>query len=317
MKVGFIGLGNVGSKLASNLARQGDLRVHDIDPERVAMLESMGASGVDSPAMIARECDLIITCLPSPAISSRVMEGENGILEGLGTGKIWCEMSTTDEIELKRLAKLVEARGSDAADSPVSGGCHRAATGNISIFSGCDRNVFDRIFPVMALMGSRILHTGPLGSATVLKVITNYLASANLVTICEALVVARMAEIDLGTAYDAIRISSGNSFVHETEGQVILNGSRNINFTMDLVVKDTGLFQEIADRHEVKLDISPVITTLFSEALDRYGPREWSPNVIRLLEDQCGIRVKAPGFPEEIVDTGEKRTGIEIKSRKA
>ena len=314
MRAGFIGLGNVGSKLAGNLARQnGGLHVYDIDQERVRSLEGMGGRGTGSPAELASKCDIIITCLPSPEVSSRVMEGEGGILAGFGPGKIWCEMSTTDEIELKRLAKLVEEHGGDAADSPVSGGCHRAATGNISIFTGCSRPVFERLFPVLSIMGGRILHTGPLGSATVLKVVTNYLASANLAAVCEALVVTRMVGLDLATAYEAIRISSGNSFVHETESQVILNGSRNINFTMDLVVKDTSLFQEIADRNDVRLEVSPVLVTLFRKALDRYGPREWSPNVIRLFEDQCGISVQAPGFPDELLDDSKCNTGVEVK----
>ena len=189
-----------------------------------------------------------ITCLPSPAASAAVLEAGDGLLAGLGRGKVWAEMSTTDEAEVRRLGALVAATGAGAADCPVSGGCHRAATGNIAIFAGCDRPTFERILPLLATMGRRILHTGPLGSATVLKVVTNYLASANLLAICEALVTAKAAGMDLNTTYEAIRISSGNSFVHETEGQVILNGSRNINFTMDLVVKDMALFQSVADR---------------------------------------------------------------------
>ena len=180
-------------------------------------------------------------------------------LGNVGAKLAGSEMSTTDEAEVRRLGALVTASGAGAADCPVSGGCHRAATGNIAIFAGCDRPTFERILPLLATMGRRILHTGPLGSATVLKVVTNYLASANLLALCEALVTAKAAGMDLNTTYEAIRISSGNSFVHETESQVILNGSRNINFTMDLVVKDMTLFQSVADRAGVPLELSPLI----------------------------------------------------------
>ncbi|MEE8534819.1 MAG: NAD(P)-dependent oxidoreductase, partial [Kiloniellales bacterium] len=239
MKIGFIGLGNVGGKLAGSLARNGfDLTVRDLDPEAARPLLDQGAKWAETPKAMAEAVDLVITCLPSPAASAAVMEAEDGVLAGLSAGKIWAEMSTTDEAEVKRLGRLVEAKGARPMDCPVSGGCHRAATGNIAIFVGAERAAFEAAFPALQAMGRRILHVGPLGSASVLKVVTNYLASVHLVALGEAMMTARMAGMDLGTTYEAIRISSGNSFVHETESQVILNGSRNINFTMDLVVKD-------------------------------------------------------------------------------
>ena len=194
----------------------------------------------------------------------------------------------------------------------MSGGCHRAATGNIAIFAGCDRAVFDRLLPVLTILGRRVLHTGPLGSASVLKVVTNYLATANLITLCEALVTSKMAGMDLNVAYEAIRISSGNSFVHETESQVILNGSRDINFTMDLVIKDVSLFQEVADRARVPLEIAPKLIEIFKDGQDRYGPREWSPNIIRRLEEACDVDIVAPGFPAEMVDDEAQEVGFEV-----
>ncbi len=237
MRIGFIGLGNVGGKLAGSLQRNGfDLTVRDLDPAAAQSFLDAGASWAESPRGIAEDCDTVITCLPSPAACSEVMEADDGILAGLSAGKVWMEMSTTDEAEVRRMGALVAATGAEPIDCPVSGGCHRAATGNIAIFAGCEREVFDRILPVLTAMGRRILHTGPLGSASVLKVVTNYLATANLVSVAEALTTAAAAGMDLNTTYEAIRISSGNSFVHETEGQVILNGSRDISFTMDLVV---------------------------------------------------------------------------------
>ncbi|HAJ22686.1 MAG TPA: 3-hydroxyisobutyrate dehydrogenase, partial [Rhodospirillaceae bacterium] len=199
-----------------------------------------------------------------------------------------------------------------AIDCPVSGGCHRAATGNIAILAGCERAAFDRMLPVLTVLGRRVLHTGPLGSASVLKVITNYLATANLISLTEALTTAKAAGMDLGTAYEAIKISSGNSFVHETESQVILNGSRDISFTMDLVLKDIGLFQTIADRAGVPLELNPKMIEIFEDGQRRYGPREWSPNIIRRLEDACNIKVLAPGFPAEILDDEPEEPGYEV-----
>ncbi|CAN5892170.1 hypothetical protein BH23ACT10_BH23ACT10_16610 [soil metagenome] len=143
-------------------------------------------------------------------------------------------------------------------DGPVSGGCHRAATGNIAIFAGCDRAVFERMLPVLTAKGRGILHTGPVGSASVLKVVTN------------------------------------------------------ISFTMDLVVKDLGLFQAVADRCGVPLEISPALREVFDDAQTRYGPREWSPNVVRRLEEATGLELLSPGFPPVLVDDEPETNGHEV-----
>ena len=161
-------------------------------------------------------------------------------------------------------------------------------------------------------MGRRILHTGGLGSASVLKVVTNYLCSVHLAALGEAMMTAKLAGMDLNTTYEAIRISSGNSFVHETESQIILNGSRDINFTMDLVVKDMSLFQALADRHTAPLELSPLVLGIFEDGQERYGAREWSPSIVRRLEEACGQRLLAPGFPAQIVDDEAEEPGHEV-----
>jgi len=207
---------------------------------------------------------------------------------------------------------MVMERGGAAVDCPVSGGCHRAATGNISILAGCDRKTFEEIAPFLKTMGRRILHTGELGSASILKVLTNYLATANLVTCCEALVTAKAAGMDLNTTYEAMKISSGTSFVHETESQVILNGSRDISFTMDLVKKDVGLFQEVATRNNVALEIAPMLVEIFNDGIARFGKRELSPNIIKRLEEATGLEILAPGFPAEMLDDEPEESGYEV-----
>ena len=315
--IGFIGLGNVGGKLAGSLLRNGfALTAHDMDKNAARPLLDGGAKWADSPKEAAADADMLITCLPSPAASAQVMENaDSGALAGLRQGAIWGEMSTTESEEVIRLAAKVRAAGGEALDCPVSGGCHRAATGNIAIFAGGGREVFERALPALSAMGRKILHTGELGSASILKVMTNYLASANLLSLCEALTTCKLAGMDLAVAYEAIRVSSGNSFVHETESQVILNGSRDINFTMDLVVKDLSLFQRIAERAGAPLELSPLLIKIFKDGEGRYGGREWSPNIIRRLEDACNTKVLADGFPSQITDDEPEAPGAEIKPK--
>ena len=311
MRVGFIGLGNVGAKLSGSLLRNGvDLYVHDLETELVAGFLARGARDGGSPAQLMQACDTVITCLPSPAACAAVMEQ---MLPEMVPGKTWIEMSTTDASEVRRLAEQVNAVGAEAVECPVSGGCHRADTANISIFAGCSRPVFERVLPLLTLMGRRVLHTGDLGSASILKVMTNYLATANLLTVCEALVTMKAAGLDLATTYEAIKISSGTSFVHETESQLILSGSRDVNFTMDLVLKDIGLFQKIADDLGVPLELSPQIISIMQDGQARFGARAQSDRIIERLEHATGLSVLADGFPEALVDDEPEEIGYEVR----
>jgi len=313
MKVGFIGLGNVGGKLAGSLLRNNfDLTVKDLDKNLTQSFKDLGAKVVNSAKELAEQVDLIITCLPSPKICAEVMEADDGVINGLSENKIWLEMSTTDEAEIKRIGKKIIAKKAIPLDGPVSGGCHRAATGNIAIFVGGAREAFDKILPALTVMGRKILHTGDLGSATVLKVITNYLASVHLVALGEAWTVAKKSNLDLAKAYKGIAVSSGNSFVHETESQVILNGSYNINFTMDLVLKDTGLFDDLAKKLGSPLEISPKVVEIFKDGQKKYGSRAWSSMIVKRMEDLNNIDFRAKGFPEELTDNEPEEKGYEI-----
>ena len=313
MKIGFIGLGNVGGKLANNLIKSRyKVIVRDLDAKLSKKFKKKGAVIASSPKELAENSDIVITCLPSPKACSKVMTAKNGVLEGLSKNKIWLEMSTTDQSEVKRIGIMVKKKGSHALDVPVSGGCHRAATGNISIFVGGDKKIFKKVLPVLKCMGRKILYTGELGTASILKVITNYLASVHLAALGEAWTVAKKSKLNLNKVYKGIAASSGNSFVHETESQVILNGSYNINFTMDLVKKDMKLFNDLSKKLKTPLEISPFVLNIFNKAQKQYGSRAWSSMVVKRLEDKYKLKFRAPGFPKELKDFEIQKKGYEI-----
>lgn len=313
MRVGFIGLGNVGCKLAGTLIRN-NVRtfLYDVNKSSSSGLIKKGGIWCPSPKKITSNSDVVITCLPSPEATAEVVEGLDGILMAASKGKVWIEMSTTQAEEVQRLSKKLLDKGMLSADCPVSGGCHKAETGNISIFAGCERSIFERIAPILYILGKQILHTGPLGSASTLKVMTNFLATSNLIACCEALVTMKAANVDLSTTFEAIKISSGNSFVHETESQVILNGSRDINFTLDLVLKDISLFQESAIKNNVPVQLSRLLNKIVENAINDLGPRANSPSIISLLERSTGLEILAPGFPKAIEDKEPESTGYEV-----
>jgi 3-hydroxyisobutyrate dehydrogenase len=234
------------------------------------------------------------------------------MLPEMGPGKTWMEMSTTDADEMVRLGTRWWRNRRRPVECPVSGGCHRADTGNISIFAGGSREAVEHVLPLLKRLGRRILHTGPLGSASKLKVMTNYLATVNLVSLCEALTVMKAAGLDLATTYEAIRISSGTSFVHETESQLILSGSRDVNFTMDLVQKDIGLFQKLAEAHDVPLEISPLLIDIMADGQRRYGAGRSPTASSSGWRRRRGCQIRADGFPIGAVDDEPEEEGYEV-----
>ncbi len=299
MKIGFIGLGNLGEHLAANLLRADfPVTVHDLRKETAAALIDAGATWAASPKQAARKADTVITCLPSPAAVSDVVAGENGVFEGLDNGGTWIDMSTNDLNEIKRLAALAETRGIASLEAPVTGGVHKAAAGQITVLVGGDKAVYEAHLPAFQTMGGTVIYMGSLGSASVIKVITNMLAFIHLVAAGEALMLAKRGGLDLTRAFEAIKASSGNSFVHETESQVILNGSYNIGFTMDLACKDLMLAHQLGREFEVPLELAGLVEQIFVRARAQYGGNAWSSMVVKLLEDALGSELRAPGFPE-------------------
>ena len=274
--------------------------MHDRSPGAAAALGALGATVAASPRAVAAASDAVVTCLPSPAAVTAVVAGPDGVLEGLRPGGTWIDCSTNDLHELRRLAKLAAARRVETLEAPVTGGVHLAAAGEITVIVGGDEAVAADHRALFDAMGRSVYHVGPLGAASALKVITNLLAFVHLVADGEALMLARRAGLDLGQAWEVIRASSGTSFVHETEGQLILNGSYDIGFTMDLALKDLGLARELAHEGGVPLELGAVVEGVFRRACDAYGGSAWSTMVVRLLEDAVGVDLRAPGFPASL-----------------
>lgn len=295
---GFIGLGNLGYHLANSLLRAGfALTVHDLNKNAASALLAAGATWADSPQAVAERVESVFTCLPSSKAVSMVVSGDNGVLAGLRPGGTWIDMSTNDRHETLRLGALAAAKGINALESPVTGGVHKAAAANITVLVGGDEAVYGAHLPALQAMGNPVLYMGQLGNAAIIKVITNMLAFIHLVAAGEALMLAKRGGLDLAQSFEAIKASSGNSFVHETESQVILNGSYNINFTMDLACKDLGFAMQLGRDFGVPLELAGLTEQTFIRARSQYGGGAWSSQVVKLLEDALGTDLRAPGFP--------------------
>ena len=298
MRYGFIGLGNLGTHLAANLARGGfDLTVHDLDRHGARGALAAGAKWADSVAELARSVDALITCLPSPQASAAVMEAA---LPVMPAGATWIEMSTNDFAEIEALAARAEKHGIATLACPVTGGVHRAEAGDITVLVGGAQQVFERHRPALAALGGKVIHLGGIEQAAVTKVVTNMLAFIHLIAAGEALMLCSKGGVDLGAAFAAIAASSGNSFVHETESKLILNGSYDIGFTMDLACKDAGFAVEFGRRFGVPLRLGGAVEQTFIEGRAKYGGGAWSSMIVKLLEDAVGTPLRAPGFPAKL-----------------
>ena len=298
MHYGYIGLGNLGAACAGCLLKAGfKVTVTDLKKELADPLIAAGATWADSAEAVAASVDHVITCLPSPAVTEKVLAQ---ILPKMKKGSTWIEMSTLGRDEVLEFSKTAEEHGIRMLELPVTGGVHLAYRGEITMLPGGDKEVVDLHWKAFEAMGNRVFHMGPLGSSSIIKVITNMLAFIHLIATGEALMLARKGGIDLNDAFDIIKASSGNSFVHETEGQVILNGSYNINFTMDLAVKDLGFALGFGKEFGVPLDLASHAMQTFIRARAAYGGSAWSSQVVKLLEDATGTDLRAPGFPAEL-----------------
>jgi 3-hydroxyisobutyrate dehydrogenase len=298
MQYGFVGLGHLGRHLAANLARGGfELGVFDLDRSAADTALAAGASWAPSVTDLARASDALITCLPSPAATAAVLEEALPVMR---RGSAWIEMSTNDFAQIEGLASRAADRGIGTLACPVTGGVHRAEAGDITVLVGGAQQLFDVHAAALRAMGGRVIHLGGIEQAAVTKVVTNMLAFIHLIAAGEALMLCAKGGVDLALAFEAIAASSGNSFVHETESQVILNGSYDIGFTMDLACKDAGFALEFARRFGVPVRLAAVMEQTFLEGRARYGGAAWSSMIVKLLEDTVGMPLRAPGFPAKL-----------------
>jgi 3-hydroxyisobutyrate dehydrogenase len=298
MHYGYIGLGNLGAACAGCLLKAGfQVTVYDLNPALAAPLVAEGAVRATSAAALAAKVDHVITCLPSPAVSEKVLRG---ILPAMREGAHWLEMSTLGRDEVLRLSAVAAEAGVSMMELPVTGGVHLAHQGKITMLAGGTEEMFALHKPAMEAMGDRIFHMGPLGSASIIKVITNMLAFIHLKACAEALMLAKRGGLDLSQAWHAIAASSGTSFVHETEGQLILNGSYDIAFNMDLALKDLGFAMGFGREFGVPLELAAATEQTYVAAKAAFGGEAQSPMIAKLLEDMLKTDLRADGFPARL-----------------
>ena len=298
MKLAYIGLGNLGEHIAMNLVKDGhEVAVFDLNRAAGDALVAAGARFADSAADAATGADAVFTCLPSTKAIEIVFAE---IVPVMAPGATWIDNSTNDYDLIVDLGERAAAAGIRAIEAPVTGGVHLARSGEITvILGGADDAVADHM-ALFQVIGKRIFHVGAIGQASKIKAITNMLAFIHLVADGEALMLAKKGGIDLKTAWEVIQASSGNSFVHETEGQLVLNGSYQIDFSFDLALKDLGFIDQMSREYDVPVELASLTRQTYIRGKAQYGGDAESPMIVKLLEDACGTDLRAPGFPAHL-----------------
>ncbi len=300
MKIGLIGIGELGIAIAKNMLKAGHtLYVYDLNQEAVEKAVELGAKTAVSAAELARSVEVVLTVLPTPPIVEDVLLGNGGVLAAMKVGGCWIDHSTNDRALLKRIADQATAKGVSVIEAPVTGGIPLAHAGKITVLVGTDEATFEKYHHLLDVVGEPIIHLGPVGSASIVKVMTNMLAFIHLWALGEGLMLGTAAGLNTGAVYEAIKASCGNSFVAETEGPPILNGSYDYGFTQELAAKDMRLVMQLAQENTVPLEMGGLAQQLLIRGMAKYGPKFWSTGIVKLLEDDMGIDLRASGYEPE------------------
>ena len=294
MNVGFIGCGNMGNPMASNLIKAGhQLTVHDLRREAATNLLEMGASWVDNPKDVVPGNEVVFTSLPVPRDVEAVVMGENGILEGSGPNTIYMDLSTNSPTAIRRIHDMCAEKGVTVLDAPVSGGTYGAAAATLAVMVGGDKSVYDRMKPTLDAIGSHVVYCGPIGNGMVCKICNNLLSMGIGVLMTEALTMGVKAGVDLATLADVIANSTGgNKRLTDKFPRFLFKGNFEPGFATALAAKDVRLATDLGREYGIPMELSNLVDQRHVEAMFRgWGPED-SDAVSKIQEEKSGVQLR-------------------------
>ncbi len=296
-KIGFIGLGIMGRGMAHNLLRAGfNLTVWNRTASRMDEFVAAGAHAVDSPADIARHCDIILICVSDTPDVEAVILGEGGVLEGAGAGQLVIDHSTISPQATKAMAARLNGIGVHLLDAPVSGGSEGAAKGTLSIMVGGEADQVARAMPVLEAMGETVTHVGPQGAGQMVKLVNQILVVVNELAVCEGLLFAQAGGLDLAKTLDAVKGGAAGSWMLANRGPQMIARDWRPGFTIDLQQKDLRLVLEAAAQLGIPLMATSMVFQMY-RALQAQGlGGEGNHALVKALEGLSGVEVGKTGF---------------------
>jgi 3-hydroxyisobutyrate dehydrogenase len=296
MRVGYIGLGNMGGALARRLQRSRPLHVFDLDPQAVARLSAAGATPCASAREVGGVCDVVLTCLQTSAQVRALLFGPDGLAEGLAPGAIVIDQTTGDAFETRSLHAELGTRGIHFIDAPVSGGPPGAEAGTIAIMAGASPDLFGRIEPVLRDISSNVFHVGDVGAGHVMKVVNNLLAAAQRAMTHEAMCLAARNGVEPATAVEVLQRGSGQNYtLSNTYPRHILPGRMFQGFTLSLMHKDVSLANDLASKSGVPMFFGAMVREHYQAAINAFGAGSDVNEALGLFERQALTKVRGEG----------------------
>jgi 3-hydroxyisobutyrate dehydrogenase len=292
MKIGYAGMGIMGSGMAANLLSAGhDVTVWNRTEARTGALAEAGAAVATTPAALAAACDIIMMCVSDTPDVEAVTMGDDGLIHGLDAGKLVVDHSTISASATRRLADAVKAMGADWVDAPVSGGSEGAVNGTLSIMAGGDAENVERARPYMESYGTSITHVGPIGAGQMVKQVNQVLVVINGLAVSEALLLAKAGGLDLDATIAAVKGGGAGSWMLANRGPQIVDRDWRPGFTIDLQQKDLRLVLESADELAVPLPATSLVFQMY-RALQRRGlGNEGNHALVKALEEMAGLEI--------------------------
>ena len=297
--VGFIGLGNMGGGMSANIQRAGyPMVVYDLREEAAKPLLEGGASLANSPAEVASRCDITLTSLPGPREVESVSTGPEGVLEGMKPGGIFIDLSTSRPTLIRQIEPRFRQKGCHVLDAPVSGGKSGAASGNLAVMVGGDREIFDRVKPILDSFGDKVFYAGSIGAGSVAKLVHNMIGHGVRQAIAEGLTLGVKAGVEAEALWECIRRGSLGrmSGLHEGIARTVFQGEFDPpSFALELSRKDIGLATDLGREFNVPMPVANLVEQIAIQGMNRgWGGRDSSVTFL-LQEEQAGVEVRATG----------------------
>lgn len=298
-RVGLIGLGNIGSAMGERIQKAGyPLTVYDVREEAARPLLEGGARLAGSPAEVARASDVILTSLPGPNEVEGVALGPRGILEGINPGGVYVDLSTSRPSLIRRIESLFKEKGAYVLDAPISGGRSEMLVGKQEITVGGQREIYERVKPILAAFGDQIMYAGGIGSGLICKLVHNMLMRGVMQIIAEGLTLGVKAGVEPEIVWEGVRrgLFGKMMVLHVGVPRTVFQGKfEPTTYTLALSRKDIGLATELAREHNVPLPVSTLVEQIAIQGMNRGWGQKDSGVTFLLQEEAATVQVRAPG----------------------
>ncbi len=295
MNIGFIGIGQMGKHMAHHIMEAGySLIVHDIDKAAAVPFLEKGAGWAATPEELAKSCNIVVSSLPTPEIVEQVVYGKNGLKKGWKRGDVYVDMSTNSPSVIKRIAKDAKEMGVDVLDAPVSGGTKGAEAGTLAIMVGGDKEVLEKVRPVLEAMGKKIFPVGSVGCGNIAKLVNNLISLACNAASAEGFALGTKAGIDPGVLFEIIKVSTGNNWCVQQYPNTTFKGNFEPGFKISLAFKDINLALDLAKENGVSVPVSLAVRKDLEDSIAAGLQDKGVDAVIIPREKACGIKVRLP-----------------------